>query len=60
MPNCTCNNPLREGESVCDACLLKRYDLYDKRSNWELCDFYDVAEALRRAEKAGESTEEEK
>ena len=54
MPNCTCGNPLREGESECDICVLERYNLAWLRATATDPDTWRkaVAEALRRAEKA--------
>ena len=51
MTNCKCGNPLRKGESECDECLLRRYNL-DGCYSW--CNhgylFKEVAQALRMAE----------
>ena len=70
MPNCTCGSPLREGESECDKCILKRYLAADVVAHYKsihawiqgrfLYKASDVAKALRRAEKAGTSTEGDK
>ena len=58
MPNCTCDHPKLEGESECDECVMKKYDL-EVRIGHRNIYWRVVAEALRMAEKAGESTEEE-
>lgn len=66
MTNCKCDSTLRKGESECDECLVKRTcnlgDLSEFLGYGNVrCIFVErIAKALRIAEKAGKSTEEEK
>lgn len=55
MTNCKCDAPLREGESECDKCLLRKYLLITGGNTLPLrkrFSVYSIAKALRRAETA--------
>ena len=69
MTDCKCGSSLRKGESECDECLLKKYDLWHDLPWWHSVNAYarkyltnqpiaKVVKALRIAEKSIPKEEE--